>query len=104
MEKAGEVWVVPAPFRWDDVGSWLALERLHLQDADGNTVLAGHCGIDTRNCIIVADEGQLLATVGVEDLIIIHEGDAILIAHRGQEAGIRQIVELLKQKGLDKHL
>lgn len=104
LEKASEVWVVSAPFRWDDVGSWLALERLHPQDAEGNTVLASHCGINTRNCILVADEGQFVATVGVEDLIIIHEGDAILIAHRGQEASIRGIVDLLKQKRLDKHL
>lgn len=104
MEKARETYVVQAPFRWDDVGSWLALERLHPQDADGNTVLASHCGIDTKNCIIVADAGQLLATVGVENLIIIQEGDAILVADRKNEAGIRQIVDLLKTRGLEKYL
>jgi mannose-1-phosphate guanylyltransferase len=47
MEKAKEVLAVQAPYRWDDVGSWLALERLHPQDADGNTVLAQHAGRDS---------------------------------------------------------
>ena len=48
-------WSSQAPFRWDDVGSWLALERMHPQDADGNTVLAQHAAITTKNCVIVGD-------------------------------------------------
>src|SRR5206468_12092425 len=68
MEHAREVLVVQAPFRWDDVGSWLALERMHPQDADGNTVLALHCGLKTKKCVIAADKGHLVATVGVENL------------------------------------
>ena len=104
MEKAREALVLQAPFHWDDVGSWLALERLHSQDADGNTILAGHCGTNTQNCILVADPGTLIATVGVDNLIIIQDGNAILVADRRDEAGIKHIVELLKKKGLDKYL
>jgi mannose-1-phosphate guanylyltransferase len=104
MEKAKEVLVLQAPFNWDDVGSWLALERLHPQDADGNTVLAGHCGTNTQNCVLVADPGTLIATVGVDNLIIIQDGNAILVADRREEAGIKHIVELLKKKGLEKYL
>jgi len=104
MEKAGEVLMVQAPFRWDDVGTWLALERLHPQDAEGNTVLAAHCGIKTKACILAAEDGTLIATVGVDNLLIIHEGDAILVADRRDEAGIKQLVELLKKKGLEKYL
>ena len=55
MENATEVLVVQAPYRWDDVGSWLALERMHPQDADGNTVPAKHCGLNTKHCVIVGD-------------------------------------------------
>jgi mannose-1-phosphate guanylyltransferase len=104
MERARDVLVIQAPFRWDDVGSWLALERHHPQDAEGNTILAAHCGIDTKNCIVAAHESVLVATVGVENLIIVHEGDAILIADRRNEAGIKQLVDLLRAKGLEKHL
>lgn len=104
MEKAAEVLVVEAPFRWDDVGSWLALERLHPQDVDGNTVLASHCGLNTKNCVVAADPGQLIATVGVDNLLIIQDGDAILIADRRDEGSIKQLVDLLKKKGLEKYL
>ena len=69
MEKAREVLVVQAPFRWDDVGSWLALERMQPQDAQHNTVLANHAGIDTERCVIVGDAERLIATAGVRDLI-----------------------------------
>jgi mannose-1-phosphate guanylyltransferase len=104
MEHAPEVLVVQAPFRWDDVGSWLALERMHPQDADGNTVLATHCGLKTRGCVIVADPGQLVATVGVDNLLIVQDGDAILVADRREEGTVKQVVEDLKKKGLEKYL
>jgi len=104
MEKAPEVLMVQAPFQWDDVGSWLALERRQPQDAHDNTVLAAHVGIDTRNCVIAADDGKLIATLGVSDLIIIQDGDAILVAHREEEGNIKKIVEELKKRGLEKYL
>ena len=93
-----------APFRWDDVGSWLALERMRSQDAQGNTVDAVHAGIRTQSCVIAGEEGRLIATIGVTDLIIIQDGDATLVAHRSEEAAIKQLVELLRQQGLEKHL
>jgi mannose-1-phosphate guanylyltransferase len=104
MEHAKQVLMLQAPFRWDDVGSWLALERMHPQDADGNTVLATHCGLNSKQCIVVADEGHLIATAGVENLLIIQDGNATLIADRRDEAAVKQIVELLKKKGLEKYL
>jgi mannose-1-phosphate guanylyltransferase len=103
MEHAKEVLVVQAPFRWDDVGSWLALERMHPQDADGNTVLASHCGLRTKHCLIAAEEGHLIATVGVENLLIVHDGNATLVADRREEAAVKQLVELLKTKGLESY-
>ena len=104
MEKAAEVLVVQAPFLWDDVGSWLALERRHPQDAHDNTVLANHIGIDTHHCVIAGDDGRLITTIGVSDLIIIQDGDAVLVAHRKDEANIKKVVEQLKARGLEKHL
>lgn len=104
MEKAKDVLAIAAPFQWDDVGSWLALERRHPQDADRNTVLADHLGIDTHGCIIAGEQGKLIATLGVQDLIIIQDGDAILVANRRDEAGIKKLVEQLQIRGLDKYL
>lgn len=104
MEKAKEVLVVQAPYRWDDVGSWLALERMHPQDADGNTILAKHCGLATKNCVVVGDPSMLLATVGVENLLVIQDGDAVLVADRRDEGAIKTLVDVLRKKGLEKYL
>jgi mannose-1-phosphate guanylyltransferase len=108
MEKAipqgTPVFVVEAPFRWDDVGSWLALERMNPQDAEHNTVLGQHCGEDTHGCIVVGDPGKLIATAGVKDLIIIQDGDCILVADRNKEGSIKQLVEALRRRGLEKYL
>ena len=104
MEHAQDVFVVKAPFHWDDVGSWLALERLHPQDVDGNTVLANHCGLKTRDCLIVGEAGGLVATVGVDNLLIVRDGDVTLVADRRDEGSIKQLVEVLKKKGLEKFL
>jgi mannose-1-phosphate guanylyltransferase len=104
MEKAEDVLVVHAPYRWDDVGSWLAVERLHPQDRDGNTVLGAHCGLRTENCVIAADDGRLVATVGVCNLLIVQAGDAVLVADRREEGAVKQLVERLKEQGLEAFL
>jgi mannose-1-phosphate guanylyltransferase len=97
MEHAREVLVVHAPYQWDDVGSWLALERRNAQDADGNTVQALHLGIKTSKCVIVSDPEHLIATIGVSDLLIVQDGNATLIANRSEEGNVKEIVEALKK-------
>lgn len=95
----GNVLVLSAPYTWDDVGSWLALERRNPQDADHNTVQANHCGIDTRQCVIVGDAKMLIATHGVSNLVIIQDGNAILVADRRNEDKVKEIVDALKKSG-----
>ena len=104
LEHYARVLMVQAPFRWDDVGSWLALERMHPQDADGNTVLARHLGVQTRGCVVVGDSDKLIGTVGVDNLLIVQDGDCILVADRRNEASIRKLVEELKRRGLEDYL
>lgn len=95
--KEGKVLVLAAPYTWDDVGSWLALERRNPQDADHNTVQANHCGIDTSKCVIVGDPKTLIATYGVSNLLVIQDGDAILVADRKHEDKVKEIVDALKK-------
>ncbi len=104
MEKAKTVLVLQAPFQWDDVGSWLALERRNPQDADGNTIQASHVGIHTRDCVIVSDANHLIATIGVSNLLIIQDGNATLVADRREEASVKHIVDKLKQLKMEKYL
>ncbi|HVS37448.1 MAG TPA: mannose-1-phosphate guanylyltransferase [Gemmataceae bacterium] len=104
MEHAPEVLVVQAPYRWDDVGSWLALERMNPQDADDNTIQAEFAGVNTKGCVIVGDPGRLIGTIGVNNLLIIQDGDATLVADRREESAVKKLVELLQKKGLEKYL
>jgi mannose-1-phosphate guanylyltransferase len=104
MEHAKDVLVVQAPYHWDDVGSWLAVERMHPQDGDGNTVRGTHCGLNTNHCVIVGEPGRLITTIGVRDLLIIQDGDSTLVADRREEGTVKQLVEEMRKKGLGKYL
>jgi mannose-1-phosphate guanylyltransferase len=104
MENAAQVLVIRAPYQWDDVGSWLALERRNPQDAAGNTVQGLHCGIETGDCVIAGEPGKLIATIGVNNLLIVQDGDALLVADRREEATVKQLVDKLKKDGLERYL
>jgi mannose-1-phosphate guanylyltransferase len=102
MEHCREGYVLAAPFTWDDVGSWQALERHFPQDEAHNTVQGTeHINVGGQRCIVIGDQtpGQVMATVGVSDLVIVRDGNAILVARRDDEAGIKKLVEMLKAKG-----
>lgn len=94
--RAGRVRVLRAPFQWDDVGSWLALERHNPQDAGGSTVQGDTVLIDSTGCVVSADPGHLIAAVGVSDLVIIQSGNATLVIRKQDESRVKEIVEALK--------
>jgi mannose-1-phosphate guanylyltransferase len=104
METAPQRMVLRAPYKWDDVGSWLALERHNPQDAQGNTVQGRHLAIDTSGCIVSASEGQIIATIGVSDLVIIQDGNATLVARKQDEARVKEVVEKLKADKAEQYL
>ena len=104
MEQARQVVVLEASFEWDDVGSWLALQRLLGADAERNTISGLHCGVATHGCIVRTTDQHLVATLGVEDLIIVHTPDATLVASKSSEDSIRKLVAELEQRGLGKFL
>lgn len=101
MEKAANAVVLEATFEWDDVGSWDAVARHHPADEHGNVLLARHTGVDTRGCILVADADHLLATIGVQDLIVVHTADATLVCDRRREADVKALVKQLEAQGFD---
>ena len=104
MEKAANSVVLEARFQWDDIGAWDAIARHYPQDQHGNTSLAQHVGLDTRNCILVAENGHLIATAGVEDLIIVQTPDATLVCDRHRAADVKDLVALLKTEGRDQFI
>ena len=102
--KAGKVLVMHAPYQWDDVGSWLALDRRNPQDAAGNTIAALHCGVGTRRCVIVSDADHLIGTLAVEDLIIVQDGNATLITTRQAEGRVKELVDAIRARKLERFL
>jgi len=104
MEKAEDVIVLEADYEWDDVGSWLAIERLHPADESGNVVVGKHEGINTNNCIIMSEGNHIVGTIGVSDLIIVQTPDATLVCAKQDAAEVKQMVETFKKKGLKQYL
>lgn len=104
MEGCESALVLAAPFRWDDLGSWSALERIHPQDVHHNTILGQHVGLDTQHCLIVSEGSRLIATLGVRDLLIVATEDAVLVAHKHRENELRQLVQRLEQMGAEAYL
>lgn len=96
MEKAENIFAVPGNFGWDDVGSWLALERINKKDENGNVVLADNfVDIESRNCIIAGAE-KLIAVAGLEDIIIVDTTDAILVCNKNYSQKVKDIILKLK--------
>jgi mannose-1-phosphate guanylyltransferase len=99
MEKAPNVRVLEVVYDWNDVGDWRSLGGLQPADDRGNTLQGPVHAVDTRNCIVVADDGGLVATLGVEDLVIVQSGGATLIARRDQLDKLKGLVEGLDKAG-----
>jgi mannose-1-phosphate guanylyltransferase len=104
MERYPNVVVIEAPFAWDDLGNWPALARTRGVDEQGNTVLGKHLGLETRGCVISTDPNHLIATLGVNDLIIVHTPDATLVANRKDEESMRELVKRMETLGWKEYL
>jgi len=99
MERADRVAVVPANFSWSDVGSWEALfQILGAGNGETNVVVGDHIGLDTRGSLIYG-HGRLIATVGVENLVIVDAGDVVLVCARERAQDVKAIVEMLERQG-----
>lgn len=98
MEKAERVAVAPVSIGWSDIGSWEALHDILSQDAAGTAAVGDVIALDTANCLIRSD-GPLIAAIGVEDLVIVATGDAVLIVPRAQSQRVKEIVDRLKAEG-----
>jgi mannose-1-phosphate guanylyltransferase len=104
MEHAADVAVIEAPFEWDDLGGWQSLARLAGSDANGNTIVGRHLGLNTSGTIVRTDEGHLVVTLGLQDTIVVHTPNATLVANKHDEEKIRQIVKELEARGWTEHL
>jgi len=107
-EKSQRMAVLPADIGWSDVGDWAAVAELlavSVGDEAGNAVVGQHLGLDSKNTLIYStNQDKLVATIGLEDLVIVDTGDVLLVARRSLNQDVKKIVERLRQAGLEKYL
>ncbi|HEV2679352.1 MAG TPA: mannose-1-phosphate guanylyltransferase/mannose-6-phosphate isomerase [Rhodanobacter sp.] len=103
MEKTQHAAVIPVSCAWSDIGSWSALWLTGDKDVQGNLREGDTMAIDTRNSLLRSHDRHLIATVGVDDLIVVTTPDATLVAHRDAAQDVKKIVEQLKAAGRSEH-
>lgn len=107
MEKTTRAVILPAAgMGWNDIGSWEALFDVLPKDAKGNIKIdAQHIGLDTTESLLCSENpGRLVVTIGLENMIIVDTADALLICPRNDAQRVRELVNILKEKGLTRHL
>ncbi|MND30346.1 Mannose-1-phosphate guanylyltransferase RfbM [compost metagenome] len=95
MEKTANAVVMPLDARWSDVGSWSALWDVSEKDAQGNVLQGDVLTEQTHNSYIYAQH-RLIATVGIDDVVVVETKDAVLVAHKDRVQYIKGIVNQLK--------
>jgi mannose-1-phosphate guanylyltransferase/mannose-1-phosphate guanylyltransferase/mannose-6-phosphate isomerase len=99
MEKTSKAAVVPVDMGWSDVGSWDALWTVSARDSAGNATSGKTLLHTSANCYVRSEDGILVATLGVQDLVIVATNDAVLVASRERTQDVKALVEQLKAQG-----
>ena len=103
MEKANDVLVIKGDFGWSDFGSWDEVYLSSTKNENGNVAVGEHIMINSNNSYIYSPN-KLVATIGIDDLIIINTDDSLLICKRGQSQEVKDVVDILKSKQRDELL
>jgi mannose-1-phosphate guanylyltransferase/mannose-6-phosphate isomerase len=100
MERAKKRAVVDSRFDWNDIGSWNSMAGLSESDEQGNRIEGKAITVDSKDCYIRSGD-RIVATVGVENLLIVDTKDAILVAHKERSQGVKDVVQFLKANNHD---
>ena len=100
MEKSDKVKIIPSNIGWSDVGSFDALYEELPKDKDGNTKIDKYININSKNNLLLSS-GKKIATIDIENLIIVDTADALLISKKGSSQKVKEVVSILKEKNKD---
>lgn len=107
MEHANDVAVIPAKgMEWNDVGSWSSLFEVLGADENGNLVRHEmHLDFESHNSLVQGNgTDRMIVTVGLENLVVVDTGDVLLVCSKERSQDLRKVIELLKEKGLQRYL
>ena len=96
--------MVEADFAWDDVGTLEAIARHNDSDDDGNVVIGQVIPMDSQDCIVDNRSDGVVATLGLENIIVVRTDDAVLVARRDRAEDVKALVEELRRRGDDRYL
>ncbi len=97
LEKANRIYAFSGEFGWDDVGSWLAVERFRDVDESNNLLTGNVVTVGVQNCIIEANK-RLIAAVGLDGLVVVDTEDATLIGDKLHIEEIKKVLEQLRHR------
>jgi len=103
MEHSTNVCVLKGEFDWNDVGSWEEVYKISPKDKNNNVLIGDHFPKNTRNCLIDSPH-RMVATLGVEDLLIVDAGDALLICKKDMAQNVKDLVDAMKRKQMNDYL
>ena len=103
MERSHNILMVPATFKWSDLGSWAALDEIIEKDKNGNIRKGNTIDIGSQNSTIFAGD-RLIATIGLKDIVVVDTPDATLVTPKERVQEVRKIVEILRQNNREEHL
>jgi mannose-1-phosphate guanylyltransferase len=92
--------IIPVDIGWSDVGDWDTLTALALEsDAEQPNVVHGqHVGIDTHGTLVYNSQNRVIATIGLDNFIVVDTGDALLIAPRDRAQDVKKVVDTLRDQ------
>lgn len=103
MEHAEEIYTLSGDFGWDDLGSWTAFNRIKASDNEGNIIDGNIVGVNTRECILQG-KNKLIATIGIENLIVIDTDDVTLICSKNYCKDIKKLLNKIREFNMGKYL
>jgi mannose-1-phosphate guanylyltransferase len=105
MEKANNVYTIPAEFGWSDLGTWASLHAECPKDETGNVLLGGEImALDTSDCLVRMPAGKLAVLKDLHDYIIVDEGDVLLVYPKAKEQEIKQVTVMVREKTAEKYV
>ncbi|MCI0448804.1 MAG: mannose-1-phosphate guanylyltransferase [Chlorobi bacterium] len=103
MEKAKNVYVIKADFKWSDLGSWDEVYRLKTKDKNNNVIMGDTYIKDSQNNLIMSQKG-FVGVIGADNLVIINTKDGLLVCKKDRTQEVKEIVDYLKRKGLSDYI
>ncbi len=103
MEKTSPIFTIVSDFGWDDAGSWLSIDRIMKKDADNNILNENSVDVNSKN-ITILSENKLIATAGLENIVVVDTEDVILICSKDNTQDVKEILQQIKARKMDKYL